>query len=182
MPAIPSKANRNLGVPSALPPARSIGQALVYGMLAILIDAGIAWYVFEAWKIECARDVRTPAPTGLTSALCLLGTAFLCILERRRSLPIAITGFIGFLIGWGLCPATSTGSRGLFPLVQSGAWRCFTPFGICFGSCIGTLIGQNLTALRRLINSVNAASPIIGAQAANEGLEESQGQPPGERA
>lgn len=140
---------------------RSIGRAILQGMLALMVDAGIGWFVFQAWLIDASADVRTAHPTGLTSAFCLLGLVFFSVMERQMILQIFICGFIGFLVGWGLLPTTSMNPERHFQLIRSGGWNYFIPFGICCGTFVGTLVGQNLDAIRRLIATINAASPRI---------------------
>lgn len=144
--------------------SRSIGRAILQGMLAFMVYVGIGWFVLQSWMIDASADVRTAQPTGLTSALCLLGLVYFSVMERRMILQIFICGFIGFLVGWGLLPSYSTTAESLFRAIKSGAWNRFIPFGICCGTFVGTLVGQNLDAIRRLIARVNDASPTVATR------------------
>jgi hypothetical protein len=144
--------------------SRSIWQVIWHGMLAFLIYVGIGLFVFQTWMIEASRDVRTAQPMGFTFAVCLIGLAFFSIIERRTILQIFICGFIGILVGWIPFPSTSMRPESRFQAIESGAWYHFYPFAICFGTFVGTLLAQNLDAIRQLIAKVNDASPTIATR------------------
>ena len=137
-------------------------RRVLAGTIAASSFTGIAILMFQIWSAEATGKVNTPQPIGLTCLLCVLTTGILGLVQRKRFAEILVIGLGGLLVGFFLFPQTSMRPGTRNHAVLSGGIHLFTPYALCIGTCLGTLVGQNCTELRHWILRINSLSPRLG--------------------
>lgn len=150
-------------------------RRVLAGTISASSFTGVAILMFHIWSAEATGKMNTPQPMGLTCLLCILTTCILGLLQRKRFAEILVIGLGGLLVGFFLFPSTSMRPSTRNHAVLSGGIQLFIPYAVCLGACLGTIVGQNLVEIRRLIARLNTLSPHLRSEKANE--EKSKEQP-----
>lgn len=114
---------------------------------------------YLTWLSKVSESLTNWQPVWLTVLLC--GAVFLVLglMDSSRCFHVIAASCIGLLIGFVLFPSSSMKVADRVLTIQNGKLTEFVPFGLCIGSLLGTIVGQNLGSLRRMINRANSSAP-----------------------
>lgn len=136
---------------------RVLPERVVLATTAALAYAGVAVLAFRVWIAEATQNANAPQPIGLTVSLCLLVAVVLALVQLKNFASVVVMAFCGLIVGCFLFPTSSMRPGTRLEAILSGEFVEFTPFALCLGTLLGTIVGQNLTEARRGLNYLNAS-------------------------
>jgi hypothetical protein len=135
-------------------------ERIVFAVAAALAYSGVAVVVFRLWISEATVDARKPQPIGFAVTLCLLVMVALALVRRDRFRSTFAGGVLGLCFGFLLYPTASMIPEKQLELIRGGEFAWFAPFALCVSAFVGTIVGQSVCEIRRVLNHLNSSTAI----------------------